>query len=110
MTQKELDQAANEYDESLTYSSVSEQYDVKKAFVTGAKWRINSVWHDAREQPQCDTFFIYENVIHAFHVDGVFPTEDEVFVWDDYVKDWGLIRWAYIEDILPIKRTDYDNR
>lgn len=30
MTQKELDQAANEYNENLTYSSVSERYDVKK--------------------------------------------------------------------------------
>lgn len=69
-------------------------------FIAGANWRINSVWHDAKEEPKYDEYFLYENVVHAYHVDGIYPSEDEPFVWDDYVKDWGLIRWAYVEDLL----------
>jgi hypothetical protein len=44
MTQKELDQAANKYDESLTYSPISEQCDVKKAFVAGCAFTSLPVW------------------------------------------------------------------
>lgn len=101
MTNKDIKKAAEEYEDSLTYSSVKEQYDVQKAFEAGAKWRINSVWHDAKEEPKYDEYFLYENVAHAYHVDGIYPSEDEPFVWDDYVKDWGLIRWAYIKDLIP---------
>lgn len=74
-----------------------------RAFMKGADWRINSVWHDANEEPKYDEFFLYENVIQAFHVDCIFPSQDEAFVWDDYVKDWGLMRWAYIKDLIPNK-------
>ena len=108
MTQEDIENAARE--ESGRWApgpvhlqDIYRRDDFEAGFHRGANWRIDSVWHDAREQPQCDIFFIYENVVHAFHVDGVFPSEDEVFVWDDYVKDWGLIRWAYIEDLIPNK-------
>lgn len=101
MTNKDIEKAAEEYEDSLTYSSVKEQYDVQKAFEAGAKWRINSVWHDAKEEPKYGEYFLYENVIHAYHVDGIYPSEDEPFVWDYYVKYWGLIRWAYIKDLIP---------
>lgn len=70
-------------------------------FIAGAEWRINSVWHDAKEEPKYDEYFLYENVVHAYHVDGIYPSEDEPFVWDDYVKDWRLTRWAYIKDLIP---------
>ena len=46
MKKEDIEKAAEEYEDSLTYSSVKEQYDVQKAFEAGAKWRINSVWHD----------------------------------------------------------------
>lgn len=79
------------------------QDDLETAFENGAEWRINSVWHDANEEPKYDEFFLYENVIQAFHVDCIFPSQDEAFVWDDYVKDWCLMRWAYIKDLIPNK-------
>lgn len=103
MTQKEINKASEDFSEREYEIGDIDKGPLYKGFYHGAIWRVNSVWHDAREQPKCDTFFIYENVIRAFHVDVVFPPEDEVFVWEDYVKDWGLIRWAYIEDLLPIK-------
>lgn len=106
MTNEDIERKCLEYSQAATPSYTNgtfDRYAIAQAFEDGAEWRINSVWHDARERPKCDTFFIYENVIHAFHVDGVFPPEDEVFVWDDYVKDWGLIKWAYVKDLLPTK-------
>ena len=75
--------------------------DMKADFLSGAEWRINSVWHKPNEEPKYDKYFLYENVVHAYHVDGIYPSEDELFVWNDYVKDWGLMRWAYVEDLIP---------
>lgn len=73
----------------------------KALFIAGAEWRIDSVWHNANKEPKHGEYFLYENVVHAYHVDGIYPSEDEPFVWGDYVKDWGLIRWAYIKDLVP---------
>ena len=83
--------------------SIDGMYEYANGFVIGAEWRINSVWHDAKEEPKYDEYFLYENVVHAYHVDGIYPSEDEPFVWDDYVKDWRLTRWAYIKDLIPNK-------
>ena len=95
MKREDISRAAEEY------AWRGDMYNLQTAFKAGAEWHINSVWHDANEEPKYDEFFLYENVIQAFHVDCIFPSQDEAFVWDDYVKDWGLMRWAYIEDILP---------
>lgn len=76
----------------------------EELFIAGADWRINDVWHDANEEPKYDEFFLYENAVQAFHVDCIFPSEDEVFLWDGYIKDWGLMRWAYIKDLIPNKK------
>lgn len=81
----------------------------KALFIAGAKWRIDSVWHNANKEPKHGEYFLYENVVHAYHVDGIYPSEDEPFVWGDYVKDWGLIRWAYIKDLVPNIKINYGN-
>lgn len=106
MTKEDIKKAKAENAEriaNIAYSGGGHigQDDLETAFENGAKWRINSVWHDAKEGPKYDEYFLYENVVHAYHVDGIYPSEDEPFVWDDYVKDWRLIRWAYIKDLIP---------
>lgn len=102
MKRKDIEKAAGDYSgSSLGFTDNNSVMAKHKAFVDGAEWRINSVWHDAKEEPKYDEYFLYENVVHAYHVDGIYPSEDEPFVWDDYVKDWGLIRWAYIKDLIP---------
>lgn len=83
-------------------SEISKE-DVENACVNIAEWRINSVWHSNTEVPKYDEYFLYENVVHAYHIDGIYPSEDETFVWEDYIKDWGLIRWAYVKDLIPIE-------
>ena len=72
-----------------------------KAFIKGTEWRINSVWHDAKEEPKYNEYFLYENVVHTYQIDGIYLSEDEPFVWNNYVKDRKLTRWAYIKDLIP---------
>lgn len=77
------------------------QDDLEVAFRYGVQWQRNSVWHDANEEPEYDECFIYENVVQAYHTDCIYPSEDEAFIWKVYAKDWGIVRWAYIKDLMP---------
>ena len=101
MKKEEIEKAAQNYSNTIIYSDEYGRYDVIESFKTGAEWRIDSVWHNANKEPKHGEYFLYENVVHAYHVDGIYPSEDEPFVWGDYVKDWGLIRWAYVKDLVP---------
>lgn len=102
MKREDIEKAAGDYSGSiLGFTDNKSVMEKHKAFADGAQWRINSVWHDANEKPKYDEYFLYENAVHAYHVDGIYPSEDEPFVWNDYVKDWGLIRWAYMKDLIP---------
>lgn len=104
MTQQEIDKAATDscvIENSIFNPSLIPYYE--QGFKDGSKWRIDSVWHGVKEEPKYDEYFLYENAVHAYHVDGIYPSEDEPFAWDDYVKGWGLIRWAYMKDLIPDK-------
>ena len=103
MTKEDIKKAAEEYAKEACrplWRAGNEQVCMVD-FIDGAEWRINSVWHGVKEEPKYDEYFLYENAVHAYHVDGIYPSEDEPFVWNDYVKDWGLIRWAYVDDLKP---------
>lgn len=65
-------------------------------FVDGANWRINSVWHDASEAPQ------HSGMLIAICKDGKAvlcgPNNSN---WKTAVKIFRIVKWAYIEDIIP---------
>lgn len=97
---EDIEKAAQDYDDGLIYSSVKEQCDVIKAFKAGAKWRINSVWHDVKENPT------ERKIIIALSRDGCmtecdFTYDHRIFTWIDIVKSQNVIKWCYKEDILP---------
>ena len=52
ITKEDIDKAAESYEDGLIYSSIKDQCDIQKAFKEGANWRINSIWHDAKEDPK----------------------------------------------------------
>ena len=88
-----LDASENEWD-AIFNSGYS------RGFMSGACWRINSVWHDGKEQPSQDKDFIYETADGKFETDCIYNSER--VNWNTYVnKLSGLVRWAYIEDLLP---------
>ena len=67
---------------------------VEDSFVKGAEWRINSVWHDVTEKPDGKRRYLIENNFgnktrHSIHTEAFTPN---IFI----------VRWAYLEDILPL--------
>lgn len=96
MKREDIEKAALNYEDSLIYSSVSEQYDVQRAFLKGAEWRINSVWHDAKEAPQHSGMLIVIKQDGTPIVCG--PNNSD---WETIVKIFHIVKWAYIEDLTP---------
>ena len=67
-------------------------------FVEGAEWRINSIWHSASEKPQDLRMLVAINKDGFPLVCGPNNTD-----WEETVKVFKVAKWAYIEDLLPIK-------
>lgn len=74
------------------------------AFTDGAEWadehpNLESLWHDASEEPRLNQWFI------AQIGDGVFDTfvmtMDRNQDWRNWSKGLNIKRWAYIGDLLP---------
>ena len=68
---------------------------VEGSFIKGANWRINSVWHDAKECPERKRNYL------AQCKNGRFNVIPDSMNWDNFYKKAEIIRWAYIEDLLP---------
>lgn len=87
MARKDNIKAAQDYEDSLIYASVSEQCDVQKAFITGANWRINSAWHSTSEEPSlCDLIIRKDN-------------NGEYKLGFELKPD--TVNWAYVKDLTP---------
>lgn len=86
--------------EGNLYNSVSLD-GVARAFREGAKWRINSVWHDKTAKPKVGELII------CIHEKGKFVgilQEDQFFISSRqgcirYFFD-EIIKWAYVEDLM----------
>lgn len=64
-------------------------------FIEGAKWRINSVWHDVSEKPDTDKGDLLVIVEDEFGKD-VYVRQNAY-----YVLKYGCKKWAYIKDLIP---------
>ena len=67
------------------------------------KWRINSVWHDAEEEPKQNAWFIAQIGDDAF---DTFIMQIESNRWDRWCNGLNIKRWAYIDDLLPEKNAE----
>lgn len=98
MTKEDIDKAAGDYSgSSLGFTENNSVMAKHKAFADGANWRINSVWHDASEKPRRNKWYI------AQIGDNAFDTFTDSVNWKSYARSLNIIRWAYIEDLLPNK-------
>ena len=70
------------------------------AFEDGANWRINSVWHKPEEVPETDRQILIERT-EGFEI-YIF-TRSYFFSWKD-ISRYNLVRWAYIDDLIPHRR------
>lgn len=83
------------------------------AFFSGAKWRINSVWHDVqKELPAPDKTVIAEYIIDG-EKDYCFTHRSEsprVSVdkhgFCFYIRGAEITRWAYLDDLLPDRKEE----
>ncbi len=69
-------------------------------FEAGARWALReikkSLWHDASEEPEENREFLYQEEDDTCHV-MILPGPD----WKLCVFLFGVIRWCYIDDLLP---------
>lgn len=78
-------------------------------FKAGAEWRINSVWHDAREKPDCYRFIVFlpkKSTIGLKNpIMGVLQ-EDQIFISSRpgciLYRFSETIQWAYLNDLLGL--------
>lgn len=99
MTQQEIDKAATDscvIENSIFNPSLIPYYE--QGFKDGSKWRINSVWHDSKEKPVLNEFFVYQTDNGEWETDCLLKDR-----WDLYVASTKLIRWAYMKDLIPDK-------
>lgn len=88
MKREDIKEAAVNYDSRLV---------AFRAFIKGAKWRINSVWHDVSERPDENEPTIVEKINGK-----VFLAEKGYNgPWKYNVEQFGFKRWAYVKDLIP---------
>lgn len=76
------------------------QDDLEEAFIIGANWRINSVWHNAIEAPKKKGYILVQiNREYPIYVVWSINSTD----WDKTAERANAVKWAYIEDLLPSK-------
>lgn len=106
MKKEEEDKAAKKCMKEITkqvyahgfYASIQEE-DLIEAFKRGSNWRINSVWHDINSIPKQSKYIIIFNSYRAVEINhtGLFTD------WEKYINDYRIVKWCYIEDLLPNK-------
>lgn len=71
--------------------------DFYEGFIKCAEWRINSVWHDTKdEMPEYNKHVVNEDWFD-------FEAKDEKDL-KRILKDYPFKRWAYVEDLLPERK------
>lgn len=93
MTKEDIKKAATEYANEACrplWRTGNEQVCMVD-FMEGAKWRINSVWHDATEKPKLGELIIVE-VYGKIWDYGKYDVCDTIHP---------KARWAYMKDLIP---------
>lgn len=71
-----------------------------RGFRDGAKWRINSVWHDATDIPKKG-----EYIVIVFR-SGNFASWNVSYNIVDVFKKFDIILWSYSKDLLPERKEE----
>jgi hypothetical protein len=96
MKKEQIEKAAREQLKGIVPCEWNQQPFID-IFVDAANWRINSVWHDANEEPKHG-----EHILVRFksgNFTSWFVSTDICSVF----KRFEVVAWAYIEDLLPNK-------
>ncbi len=97
---KQIEQFASQcYEDGNSYS----------AFMSGAIWadcnpaqdvvNLNDVWHSATEIPTKEALILYRTTSGRYDV--IFQSGNKEGIWKVFVKDYGVAKWAYVNELLP---------
>lgn len=98
MTREDIKKAAAEYAHGACrplWRAGKEQVCMVD-FIEGAKWRINSVWHEGSEKPETDKGDLF---VEIEVMDKTTYVQQNAY----YVLRYGCVRWAYIKDLISNK-------
>lgn len=100
MTHQQIEKAANAYiGHEPEFDEGVHVHAERLAFVNGARWRINSVWHDIdNELPECG-----KHVVNEDWFDFIADDEKDM---ERILKQYPFKHWAYIDDLLPDRKED----
>ncbi len=67
--------------------------------MTREEQKASEVWHDASEEPRYEEFLLAEepNEFNVYKLSG----QEDNNSWELLVSAMGIIRWAYVSDLLP---------
>ena len=72
----------------------------RDAFRKGAEWFKQSLWHNAKEEPELNKKLIVQYTNYMGDIDYEVDINDSL-LWKDWVMSYRISKWCYIEDILP---------
>lgn len=104
MTREQIEKAAGEYSGSvLGFKDNPVVMNKHKAFMDGAQWRINSVWHDVKEIPNTGKFVLIQ-LSGSERVLILFFLKKRDYL--NFIKRENVIGWAYVSDLLPERKEE----
>ena len=71
--------------------------DFEAGFMTGSEWRIDSVWHDAKETPNERKFCLYILKDGSYGC-GYYHKRDNTILYEQFEN---VNKWAYFDDLIP---------
>lgn len=87
MKKEDIEKAAVNHDSRMVAFS---------AFIKGAEWRINSVWHKVDEVPENGRCLLGISPEYGSYICG--PHNED---FAEIASEMDIIKWAYVEDLMP---------
>lgn len=92
----DLEESASQYSDTCADRDDESWWIAHHAFIKGAKHMRKSVWHDSKETPIPKCILVEKKM--SFDTIII-----ESNLWQKYVENYGVKRYAYIEDLLPME-------
>lgn len=106
MTREQIEKAAGEYSGSvLGFKDNPVVMNKHKAFMDGAQWRINSVWHDTCDIAEPGKDCLVEYMDGDGNVCIRIDRRSE-YEWINACHYDKILRWAYISDLFPERKEE----
>ena len=111
MKREEIEKAAKKYANENAYipsdiyaenNMIEMKESFAEAFKEGVEWCINSMWHDAAEEPERETAIIVLFSEKNHEMETVYYTYDSPDdCWEEIKENHNFSKWTYVEDLIP---------